>query len=185
MPRFLVVYSSTHGHTAKIAASIADTLRADGATVELEAVEAAPVPADFDAVVVGASIHAGHHQREMRDWVKLHRTSLGIVPSRFFTVCLTMAEDTEESREATRTYVDEFLEATGWSPDRPIAFAGALQYLEYDFATRLVVRLLMKQMHRPTDASRDYDYTDWDAVERFAHECAQLPAASGAAVHSA
>lgn len=26
----------------------------------------------------------------------------------------------------------------------------------------------------PTDTSRDYDFTDWDAVERFGRECARL-----------
>ena len=34
-------------------------------------------------------------------------------------------------------------------------------------------------MHRgghPTDISRDYDYTDWDAVDAFAHDCAALAA---------
>ena len=46
--------------------------------------------------------------------------------------------------------------------------AGALQYREYDFVTRLVMRVLMRHGDHPTDITRDYDYTDWDAVERFA-----------------
>ena len=36
------------------------------------------------------------------------------------------------------------------------------------------MRLLMRRMHHPTDASRDYDYTDWDAVELWAHEFAGM-----------
>jgi menaquinone-dependent protoporphyrinogen oxidase len=48
--------------------------------------------------------------------------------------------------------------------------------VEYDFATRLLMRLLMKRGHHPTDASRDYDYTDWAAVEAFGHRCAALVA---------
>jgi len=31
---------------------------------------------------------------------------------------------------------------------------------------------MMNRMHRPTDTSQDYDYTDWDAVARWAHELA-------------
>ena len=69
-------------------------------------------------------------------------------------------------------YLDDFVEQTGWTPARATTFAGALQYREYDFATRLLMRLLMRRMHHPTDASRDYDYTDWDAVDRWAHEFA-------------
>jgi menaquinone-dependent protoporphyrinogen IX oxidase len=32
------------------------------------------------------------------------------------------------------------------------------------------MRLLMKHMGHPTDASHDYDYTDWDAVDRLGRE---------------
>jgi hypothetical protein len=54
-----------------------------------------------------------------------------------------------------------------------VAFAGALQYREYDFATRLVMRLLMQRGEHPTAISRDFDYTDWDAVDAFARACAE------------
>ena len=36
------------------------------------------------------------------------------------------------------------------------------------------MRLLMRRMPHPTDASRDYDYTDWDAVGLWAHEFAGM-----------
>ncbi len=173
MPQILLVYASTHGHTAKIAARIAAALEHDGATVELQklhANEAEPAPPDYDAVILGASIHAGHHQHALVKWAKRHHTALSAIPSAFFSVCLTAADETEESRAATRGYVDDFVEQTGWTPDQSATFAGALQYREYDFATRLLVRLLMSRTHRPTDTSQDYDYTDWDAVDRWAHE---------------
>jgi menaquinone-dependent protoporphyrinogen oxidase len=185
MPKILVLYASTHGHTAKIAARIGATLERDGATVELHQVHAGkaqPAPLDYDAVIVGASIHAGHHQRELVEWAKRHHTGLGMVPSAFFSVCLTAADDTEESRTATRGYLDDFVEQTGWTPARSATFAGALRSREDDVATRLLMRLLMRRMHHPTDASQDYDYTDWDAVDRWAHEfTATIPAAAAQA----
>jgi menaquinone-dependent protoporphyrinogen IX oxidase len=52
-------------------------------------------------------------------------------------------------------------------------FAGAIQSREYDFATRLLMRLLMHRQHRPSDVSEDIDYTDWSAVDRIAAEWAQ------------
>ena len=181
MPRILVLYASTHGHTAKIAARIAAALQDDGATVDLREVPASASqvsPADYDAVVLGASIHAGHHQRALVKWAERHHTAIGLTPSAFFSVCLTAADDTEESRSATRAYLEDFLETTGWTPGCSATFAGAVQYREYDVATRVLMRLLMRRMHHPTDASQDYDYTDWDAVERWAHE---LAAAAGQA----
>lgn len=171
----LVVFASKHGHTVKIAERIAATLEAEGETVSLHRLgdgSQAPTPHGFDAVVVGASIHAGHFQREVIEWAERNRTALAAVPSAFFSVCLTAADDTEESRTATQGYLDDFVERSGWTPARMQTFAGALQYREYDFATRLLMRLLMHRGGHPTDASRDYDYTDWDAVDSFARECA-------------
>jgi menaquinone-dependent protoporphyrinogen oxidase len=175
MPRILVLYASTHGHTAKIAARIAATLEHDGATVDLQQLhgnESRLAPQDYDAVILGASIHAGHHQRALVKWAEQHHTALGLTPSAFFSVCLTAADDTDESRAATRGYLDDFVERTGWTPGDSATFAGAVQYREYDVATRTLMRLLMRRMHHPTDTSQDYDYTDWDAVDRWAHDLA-------------
>jgi menaquinone-dependent protoporphyrinogen oxidase len=172
MPRILLLYASTHGHTAKIAARIAATLEDDGATVdqhELVANEPEPAPSDYDLVILGASIHAGHHQRALVKWAQRHHIALGLIQSAFFSVCLTAADDTEESRTATRGYLDDFVEQTGWTPAHRATFAGAVQYREYDLATRVLMRLMMRRMHHPTDASHDYDYTDWAAVESWAH----------------
>jgi menaquinone-dependent protoporphyrinogen oxidase len=177
MPRILLLYASTHGHTAKIAARIAAALEDDGATVDLQRLDAdraEPALPGYDAVVLGASIHGDHHQRALVKWAEQHHTALGVTPSAFFSVCLTAADDTDEARAATRGYLDDFVERTGWTPGRSVTFAGALQYREYDIATRVLMRLLMKRTHRPTDASQDYDYTDWDAVDRWAHELAAM-----------
>ncbi len=61
------------------------------------------------------------------------------------------------------------------------SFAGALQYLEYDFFTRLLIKMMMRRDGQPTDSSQDYDYTDWDAVERFGRQVAELLPAAAAA----
>jgi len=52
----------------------------------------------------------------------------------------------------------------------------ALQYREYDFVTRLVMRVLMRRAGHTTDVWRDHEYTDWDAVERFARDCVAMAA---------
>jgi menaquinone-dependent protoporphyrinogen oxidase len=178
MSDFLIAYASTHGHTAKIAARIADVLRAAGhdADVRDDVAASDPLPCDYDAVIAGASIHNGHHQADLVAWALRHGTSLNIVPSAFFSVCLAAAEDSREARAITRGYLDEFEDATGWLPRRRRTFAGALQYREYEFVTRLVMRVLMQRGDHPTDISRDFDYTDWDAVEAFAHDCVALVA---------
>jgi menaquinone-dependent protoporphyrinogen oxidase len=78
MSRILVLYASTHGHTGRIATRVAETIEATGIEVVLHRAgvdDGDPAPPDFDAVIVGASIHAGHHQREVIEWAERHRTS--------------------------------------------------------------------------------------------------------------
>ena len=171
----LLIYASQHGHTARIATRIADALHDDGigADVRAAATAADISPSAYRAVIVGASIHAGHHEREVVDWVKRHAIALNGMPGAFFSVCLTAAEDDDESRATARRFVDEFVEETGWTPTVTTTFAGALQYLEYGFITRTLIRTMMKRGGHPTDTSRDYDYTDWNAVEEFGHDFAR------------
>jgi menaquinone-dependent protoporphyrinogen oxidase len=182
MSKILIAYASTHGHTAKIASRIADVLRADGHLVDVydDVGASNPSPIGYDAVIAGASIHGGSHQEEIVRWARGHGTSLNMVPSAFFSVCLTAADDTDEARATAREFLDDFEERTGWTPRHRTTFAGALQYREYNVATRLIMRVLMKRGDHPTDITRDYDYTDWDAVEAFARVCAAPPV--GAAV---
>jgi menaquinone-dependent protoporphyrinogen oxidase len=179
----LIVYASTHGHTAKVAGRLADAMRARGLEVDLRDVaDAADAkPGRYDVVVVGASLHKEHHQKEIGRWVSDHRDALEQVPSIFFSVSLSAAEDSAEARRATQRCIDAFCDETGWMPTRTEAVAGCLQYREYDVFTRQLMRLLMRRMGHPTDASHDYDYTDWDAVDSFGREIAALAGTHAAA----
>jgi menaquinone-dependent protoporphyrinogen oxidase len=179
----LIVYASTHGHTAKIAARIAAAMRDQRLEVDLRdvAVAADIEPGDYDVVVVGASLHREHHQKEIAAWVSDRRKALARIPTVFVSVSLSAAEDSDESRAATRRCIDAFCDETGWTPSRTEAVGGCLQYREYDVFTRQLMRLLMHRMGHPTDASHDYDYTDWDAVDRLGREIASM---AGRAVSS-
>ena len=179
----LVVYATTHGHTAKIAARLAEAMRGAGLAVDLreawQAVDAEP--GRYDLVVVAGSLHKEHHQKELVAWVTERRDALAGIPSALLSVSLSAAEDTPDAHAATQRCIDAFCEQTGWTPTRSEPIAGALQYREYDVFTRQLMRLLMKHMGHPTDASHDYDYTDWDGVGRLGRELAAMPAATAGA----
>jgi len=176
MNEILVLYASTHGHTARIATAIGLALERAGAKPDVRCIDqdADIAPWRYDAVVIGASIHAGKHQRRVVDWVRRNAAALNGMPGAFFSVSLTAAEGTPEADAAVRRLIGEFTEATGWRPDLARSFAGALQYREYRLFTRFAMKMMMNRGGRPTDTRRDYDYTDWDAVERFGRECAAL-----------
>lgn len=171
----LLVHASTHGHTTKVAERLVARLRdahdLDVALVDL-GTDPDPDPAGADLVVVGASVHAGKHQREVVDWVQRHRSAITARANAFFSVSLSAADDGEEGRADVRRVLDEFEEETGWTPAREEPIAGALQYREYNLATRVLMRMIARRKGQPTDAHEDVDYTDWAGVDRFADDLA-------------
>ena len=173
-PKILIVYASTHGQTVKIADHIGATLRADGAQADVRAVHDAPADiAGYDGVIVGASVHSGKHQSEILDWLGVRWEALNELPSAFFSVSLAAADDTDEAREETRRLIEDVLELTGWTPHTTTAIAGALQFSKYNLATRVLMRLIVRRHDSAVDLHQDTEYTNWDAVDRFAHAFAQ------------
>ena len=188
LPTALVLYASTHGHTARIAAHMAQALGEAGVDATLcEASAAQPLsPAGYDGFVVAGSVHAGKHQKELVEYVARHRTLLNERPTAFVSVSLTAADDTPESVDATRDMIDRFLDDTGLVPQVTEAVAGSLQYREYDFMTRLLMRVITRDHPEAHDMGRDHEYTDWDRVTAFARSFAQtLGAGRTAAAPSA
>ena len=176
MARVLIAYSTVEGHTARIADEMREALQGAGHQPRLLHVRDADtaVPEDVDAVIVGGPIHVGHHRKELVAFAKHNRVRLGALPSGLFTVCLTAVVDTEETRAATAEYVQGFCESSGWTPRHTAVFAGRLAWTHYDFFTRLVMKLITHhQGGHDQDIKRDYDYTDYDAVRRFAAEVAE------------
>lgn len=170
--RIAVVYTTTHGHTGRIAARLAETMAAEGADVEVVTAdeEAMPLVKRSDAIVVAGSVHRGAHQHELREFVRRHRRVLQDMPSAFVSVSLTAAEDDEELRAETRRVIDEFVEDTGWTPDVQTAAAGAFQFSKYNPFERLIMRLVARQHDIAIDPHRDMELTDWDALDAFARE---------------
>ncbi|WP_436924332.1 flavodoxin domain-containing protein [Halosimplex amylolyticum] len=170
-----VLYGSSEGQTAKIADRIVQRLRDRGH--ESTAVDASKIDADFDlsgfdAVVVGSSIHVGKHQESVRSFVSATVDALGELPTAFFQVSLSSVSDDADRRAEAARYVEEFLDATGWHPDRVARFGGALRFSQYGFLKRLMMKRIAREATGDTDTSRDYEYTDWAEVEAFADDFA-------------
>ena len=176
MASVCILYATGEGQTEKVATRIADVLADRGHEPSLiDATEIAPDLAidDFDAVLVGASIHAGRHQRSVRQFVSANRDALASKPTAFFQVSLTSAGEDGEAEAAG--YVESFVEATDWHPDRIGLFGGALRFTEYGFLKRLLMKQISKrtvsEMPEP-DPAGNVEFTDWDEVEAFAADVA-------------
>lgn len=175
MARTLVVYASIDGHTTRVAKRVAERLLQSGDSVVLRAVDDAPGQLDeFTAVIVGGAIRYGHYPRTLESWVRTHRPALAARPNAFFSVCLSAGGPGARPRTA-QGYIEEFRARTGWEPRTVASFAGALLYRRYNPFIRFMMRLIVGMAGGDTDTSRDYEYTDWAAVERFAVEFAARP----------
>lgn len=175
MSRALILYATTEGQTARIAEKIAQTLRSRGHSADTcPATEATAglKAADYDGVIVGASIHYGRHPGYLRSLVRGRRAVLEARPSAFFSVSLSGGGPGAKP-EAARRYLEVFLRQTGWHPKQTATFAGALPFSRYGAFKRLLMVVFVGLGGGDTDTSRDYEYTDWDAVERFAETFAQ------------
>ena len=170
MSTFLILYGTGEGQTAKIAERIATTIRERGHNASTVDVRDRPITfalEEYDAVIVGASIHLGKHQDAIRDFVSDNRDVLSGMPTAFFQVSLSSA--TEEKEEEAAGYVESFLAETGWHPDRIGQFGGALRFSEYGFLKRLMMKRIAKDLRAEREESDgDIEFTDWDAVDAFA-----------------
>jgi menaquinone-dependent protoporphyrinogen oxidase len=186
MSKFLIVYGSTEGHTARIAQRMAAVLRASGHEVALEDsrdAQSGGITTAYDGILIGGSVHAGEHQSSLREFVKRNLAALRSRPAAFFSVSLSAANNDEESIGETNAMVQKFVRETGWEPTRIQPIAGALVYTQYNFFIRQLMRLIAKSGGREElDTSRDYDFTDWDAVEAFAQDFAASVSRASASV---
>ena len=186
MTRILVVYGTTDGQTARIAETVADAMRAQGAQVNLaDAAVSNPAPDGYTAVVVAASVHAGGYQRPVQRWVRAHTGALRDRATAFVSVCLGVLQHDSAVDRELQVIRDRFLAAAGWKPSVVKVVAGGLPYTKYNWVKRWMMRRIVRKAGGDTDTSRDYEYTDWDDVRRFGRDFAtQAQFQSHSAAHS-
>lgn len=172
MTKILITYGTTEGQTAQIADHLAGVIRGRGLEAEtVNLKQSAGVSlAGYDAVIIGGSVHMGKHQEEVVDFVRKSRADLERVPSAFFSVSLAASGDLANAE----AYVENFTQQAGWRPTKVGLFSGALLYRQYGFVKRYMMkRIVRDKPGMSTDTSRDYVYTDWDQVKRFAEDFVQ------------
>jgi menaquinone-dependent protoporphyrinogen oxidase len=174
-----ILYATREGHTRRIAEHVetrirnagfqveSHDLRYDGASVELS---------ELGLVILLGPIHAGRHPRELLKFVKANRERLGVMPTTLLTVCLAQAgidrTDTPPDRrtaalKAVKEMEDAFIAHTGLQPTNTKVIAGALPYTQYNFFIRWVMKRIVAKEGGDTDTSKDYEYTDWVALDRW------------------
>lgn len=170
----LMLYLTTDGQTKQIAEKIAEQFSTPVELVALrdQAVVSRLNLADFDQIIIGASIRYGHFDKLLYDFVERHFELLNRKKSAFFSVNLTARKANRKTVE-TNTYTRKFLAKVKWKPSEVEVIAGALRYPRYTFFDRVMIQFIMKITKGETDASREYEYTDWQQVAEFGWRLAE------------
>ena len=170
MTNTLIIYSSTDGHTKTICKRLTNFLK-DRDEIKVISLDDAKKfeLSEFTKIIIGASIRYGRHSKELYKFVNLNKDILNQKQSVFFSVNV-VARKPEKSIPETNPYIKKFLKISSWKPKKIGVFAGKVDYPNYGFFDKYIIKLIMFITNGPTDTSRSYEFTDWSKVDKFAKE---------------
>ncbi|MDA9662298.1 menaquinone-dependent protoporphyrinogen IX dehydrogenase [Candidatus Pelagibacter sp.] len=171
----LIIYSSTDGQTKIICEKIKNFSK-NSESIKLISLEEAN---DFNLqsyenIIIGASIRYGKHNKNLYKFISSNKETLEKKRSAFFSVNV-VARKPEKNTPETNPYMKKFLKISNWKPDKLSVFAGKVNYPNYSFFDKYIIRLIMFITKGPTDTSKSFEFTDWSKVEDFARELSLSP----------
>ena len=191
--RAAVFYATREGQARRVAERVAADLRTQGLDVDLFDVRTVHDRISWQAyrtIFLVASVHLGRHEREMRRFVTKYRHELEATGAALLSLSLSQAGAQDQAappdrrRQAcadVRRMINAFgryrLDAGAYAPGRGTRCA----YTKYNFFVKLAMKQIARHNGASTDTSRDWEFTDWQAVDgfvRFVLEHAALARAS-------
>jgi menaquinone-dependent protoporphyrinogen oxidase len=124
---------------------------------------------EFDKIIIGASIRYGKHSKELYKFIELNKNILDKKKSVFFSVNV-VARKPEKNTTDNNPYIKKFLKISKWKPKKIGVFAGKVDYPNYNFFDKYMIKLIMFITSGPIDTSQSYEFTNWSKVEDFAKE---------------
>jgi len=95
-------------------------------------------------------------------------------PTAFFSVSLGIISEHAKDRAEAEWLADEFLHDQSFNPPRRACFTGALRYSRYGWWKKRLMCWIAEKSGSKTVTTQDYEYTDWNAVDAFATDFADL-----------
>ncbi len=177
MKSVLVIYCSVRGHTARISRRICDAVMAAGGRAEMmdvtEAVHEGVDWGRYDVVVLGAPVVYGVYDKGFMEFVSRHQADLDAKPNSFFNVSVVARTPEKATVEGNR-YMQKFLQRSPWKPKDLKVIAGKVNYPAWRWYDVIMIQLIMKMTHGPTDRSTVIDYTDWADVDAYGRHVLSL-----------
>ena len=166
----LIIYSTTDGHTETICRRISNFLNSKNEIKIISLDEATKIDlTSFNKIIIGASIRYGKHSKKLYKFITINKSVLDQKQSIFFSVNV-VARKSEKNTPETNPYIKKFLKTSNWKPKKIGVFAGRVDYPNYGFFDKYVIKFIMFLTNGPTDTSLSYEFTDWSKVDEFAKE---------------
>jgi menaquinone-dependent protoporphyrinogen oxidase len=164
--RVLVAYETAHGSTREIAEAMAETLRECGATADLQRCREVSDLEEYDAFVVGAPVWGGNWLKPARAFVARFEEQFAGRPVAYFHTSGAAGEP-DQRNEIVRIMNERLpVYAPSVEPVEIAAFGGLIDYDNYNFALKLLLKTVIGREGGPT--SGRHDMRDWDAIRAWA-----------------
>ena len=142
MSGYLIIYSSTDGHTKIICEKI-KSISKNSDSIKIVALSEAK---DFNLkmyehIIIGASIRYGKHNKNLYKFISLNKEILEKKRSAFFSVNV-VARKSEKNTPETNPYMQKFLKISNWKPDKLGVFAGKVDYPNYNFFDKYIIKFI-------------------------------------------
>jgi len=184
--RAAVFFATREGQSQRVAERVASDLRArdiDTDVVDVKHVHGEFEWHEYDVAFVVASVHAGHHEKEMIEFVRRSKGELERLHAPFLSLTLSEAgaelpNNPPQVREAAHAdaqrMIGDFARETGWRPEHALTVAGALAYSKYNFFVKWIMKRIAHKAGFDGPTNRDYEFTNWPSVDRFVEKCSQM-----------
>jgi len=173
MKKVLIAYSTWAGATHEVAIEIGKVFQANLFDVEVIAAKECKNIDDYDAILLGTSIHAGQTVKSFRQFIKQNIDVLIKKPTALFVVCATMNDDSEDNREETLAWLDRVIGK--YEKFKPLSiglFGGATITNGEDFnKLNILIRKTITAMNKKMiDEYGRSDFRDWEFIHSWAED---------------
>ncbi len=163
--RILIAYGTTEGQTRKIVQAVASQIGEmghDAVLYDTAKPRSDLHVASFDKIIVAGSVHEHRHQENVEIFVIANRENMRGKPALFISVSLAAAFP--DGLADARSYVDGFIESTGWQPDQSLLIAGAVRHGEYGYYKEQILEHRVLKGRTIDDPASDHEFTDWESL---------------------
>ncbi len=167
MTKILIIHSSVDGHTTHIC----ERIRSVRNDLDIDIISLSKTKNislnKYEMIVIGASIRYGKYRKELFKFIDENLNAIHSKNNAFFSVNV-VARKAEKNSTDTNPYIEKFLLKTSWKPKIIDVFAGKIEYPKYNLFDRSIIKFIMWITNGPTDTSKNFEFTDWSKVEKFA-----------------